>query len=176
MNRFCHVFLILFTTIYVELLLGSYGVVFPLVPVVVFYLTASLGWRTGLLLACLAGFVVDCLYGRSYASIGALTALACSGLAVLWSRGGEPGSIAALMLPGAVLGVVYLAPRVLVRYVAAGFDWSSVIDDVSNLSFGVMVAAPLLPIAIIALDGLARHCRYDTFHFENGAFGDAKGN
>ena len=153
-----------FVAVLVEMHLGDWRLLVPLVADLVFYFTVAYSFRTGLSVAVFGGILLDCVYLRS----GLFTAAALMGVvlpAYYWERArlNTPLLINALfgfLLPfGVVLGTRFFQELVgaTLKY---RFTWGSA----SELVLGGALNAAALLLVIILLDRAATGLHLPTFY------------
>lgn len=107
------VFLVFSLFLFLDLLLRSHGIVAAFTPFCIFYYTAILGWKTGLLLA-LAAAVPAAVFSGCAFPFQLMTYPAVAGLA-LWNMyrcGHGASETGSHLLCGAVIPVVVFAPGI----------------------------------------------------------------
>ena len=147
------IFLIMFFSVYSEVIIGSLGIILPLTSLTLFYLSISLGWRNGLLIAVVAGTSIDMLYGRSHIITPFLMILTV-GVSMVWLHRGDPVSILPNLIPGALAAFIVTFPPVAVSI----YYQESYIRGIRLLSMSVISGALLLPVIISFLDSVAERC------------------
>ena len=147
------IFLIMFFSVYSEVIIGSQGIILPLTSLSLFYLSISLGWRTGLLISIVAGTAIDMLYGRSYIITPFLMILTV-GVSTVWLHRGDPVSILPNLIPGALAAFIVTFPPVAVGI----YYRESYTDGFWLLSVSIVSGAFLLPVIISFLDTVAEKC------------------
>lgn len=145
------VFLVVFFSLYFEVMAGSMGIFFPLTPLVVFYFAINRGLITGMFIGLVAGAVLDLLYGRTLL-LSPFTMMAAAGISLFWLHQGDPESVPLHFLPGAFVAFITTFPLLLINYVQYG----SFLENFFNLVFCTVAGAILLPIMIPFLDSLAK--------------------
>ena len=147
MAEFAFIFLVLFTSIFLEVFVGALGWLIPLTALAVFHLSIVYGWRLGMTAGVIAGAVLDSLYGRM-ALTTPFSMLAVSLLAVLWLRKGDTSSIPPNFLPGAIAGAIAAFPPLLLN------SWwhETFYLDVDIFFLAVLSDAFILPFLIAFLD------------------------
>ena len=147
MPELAFIFLVLFTSIYVEVLFGALGWLIPLTALAVFQLSIVYGWRSGMLAGVLAGAVLDSLYGRPFL-ITPFAMIAVSLSSVFWLRVGDTNSILPNFLPGAIAGFISASPPLLLN-----LWWhKSLFLNLDILLLATAAGAVILPAMIALLD------------------------
>ena len=103
------IFLLIFLSIYIEVLAGSMGILFSLTALSVFYFSISHGWSVGLFVGLCAGTILDMLYGRGLL-LTQFSMMMVTGFSVFWLHHGEPESVLLHFLPGAVISFIAIIP------------------------------------------------------------------
>ena len=94
-----YIFIVLFISVILEVMIGSSGVIIPLAALAVFYFSMVYSWRVGLFLGFFSGLAVDMLYGRDF-PVSALSFAAVSGVTVFWLLKGETKDFYLHIVPG----------------------------------------------------------------------------
>lgn len=145
------IFLVIFLSLYFEVLAGSLGIFIPLTALSVFYFAIHRGWAAGMFIGLLAGTFLDLLYGRTML-LSSFTMMLAAGLSVFWLHKGEPESILLHFLPGAFVAFITTFPLLLIN----SLQYGSFIQNFFNLVFCTVTGAILLPIMIPIYDALAQ--------------------
>lgn len=153
------IFLSLFLAIYLEVLVGSMGIIIPLTALSVFYFSVAFGWRMGLFIGLFAGTILDMLYGRAFL-LSPYTMLAVAIFSFFWLHQGEPESVLLYFLPGAISAFISVFPLLLVNSIYYG----GVLSNFFMLVFSSIAGAMLLPIMIPIYDSLARKLGLLQYH------------
>ena len=110
-----YIFLLLFLSIFWELLFGSYGIIVPFTAVIIFYLTMIYNLKIGIMLAIIAGFLLDILYVRTF-YLSPITLSFISFFSLFWLHKGIVKSIHLQMLPGGIIAFIYTFPILFINY------------------------------------------------------------
>jgi hypothetical protein len=144
------IFLIVFTSIYFEVIAGTMGIILPLTAIAIFYLAITFGWKRGILLSVLAGTVIDMLYGRSII-VSPYLMIFTVAASMFWLHKGDPVSILPNLIPGATASFLVTFPLLAVNtYRTELYTKNAFILLVAVISGGF-----LLPIMIAFFDYLA---------------------
>jgi len=145
------IFLMLFCSIYFEILIGSLGIIIPFTALTIFYFSITKGWITGMLLGLIAGTILDLLYGRIYL-LSSFSMISIAGLSIFWLHQGDPESVLLHFLPGALIAFLSVFPILLLNTIFYG----AIINNLFILTFSSISGAILLPIIIPFYDILAK--------------------
>ena len=97
-----------------EVILGNHGVPMPLLAMVTFYFTATLGWKAVFIPLVVAGTILDLLLARTFPT-ALLLLPAIMAMAHWWKSHGDCKSVPTQALPGVALGVVIGLGRVMLE-------------------------------------------------------------
>ena len=151
MIHLIYIFLLLFISIFIELLFGSFSVIVPSVALLVYYLTMIYNLKAGIILAIISGFILDALYGRSLL-ISPVSFSVISIFSVFWLHKGVVSSIHLQMLPGSVISFIYTFPMLAINYFLYESGFILFFINILVLLITVILGAILLPIMILILD------------------------
>ncbi|HCE45557.1 MAG TPA: hypothetical protein DET40_18610 [Lentisphaeria bacterium] len=156
----CYIFLVLFMSVMLEVMLGSASVIIPLTGMSLFYLSMVHGWRVGLFLGFFSGIVVDMLFSREI-PVSALSFMAVSGVTAFWLLKGETKDVLLHAVPGVLTALVTVLPLILVY-------WKDMMlcgaGEVSILLLIAMASgAFILPLLILILDFLSEWLGMDLY-------------
>ncbi|MBR2428256.1 MAG: hypothetical protein IKB16_16090 [Lentisphaeria bacterium] len=143
----CFILVSMFLTV-VEISLRSRGLILPLLPCWIFYLSVVYGWKKTTGIALLLGVTMDLLCGCSF-PIHIFTYNAVQIPANIWLKRVESDSFASLLFPGAILPLIVYIPQTLLT------TWQNFIYFLPYLVSICLVTALLLPVMILLLDSLA---------------------
>ena len=144
------IFLILFSSIYIEVLAGNFGLIIPLSAISIFYLSVTFGWKNGLLLGIATGTVIDMLYGRTVIITPYLMMLTVAA-GNFWLHKGDPVSILPHLIPGATVAILTTLP--LLAFSA--YHTENYLDNLYKLITSVTLGSIMLPLMIAFFDHLA---------------------
>lgn len=145
------IFCLLFSCL-LEVLLGLHGLALPVLLSVVFYFACLLPWHRGALFYFVAAALLDSWFARSLPSTG-LSLLGVLYFARAWKRFGDVNSLFALLVPGALLGLIAKG-FILLNVVVSGGGVT-----VTNLICAViycLCSIGLLPAVFYLLEKTAR--------------------
>ncbi|HBC87096.1 MAG TPA: hypothetical protein DCZ94_09095 [Lentisphaeria bacterium] len=147
-----YIFLVLFTSIMFEVMVGSLGVILPLAAMAVFYFSMVYGWRIGICLGFFSGLAIDMLYCREM-PVSALSFMAVSGVTIFWLLKGETKDFFLHAIPGVLVSAVTVLPVVFIywRGILLGGIW----DLVFIILFSLISGAVFLPFMVFFLDLLS---------------------
>jgi hypothetical protein len=144
------IFLIIFTSIYIEVITGRMGLIIPFTAVSIFYLSITFGWKRGLWLSIIAGTVIDMLYGRSIIVTPYLMLFTVAA-SMFWLHKGDPVSILPNLIPGATAAFLVSFPLLAVN----AYQTKTYLENLYTLIISVVAGAVLLPLMIALFDYLA---------------------
>ena len=142
-----YLFLVVFLSVYFEVMAGAMGIIVPLAALTVFYLSISFGWRAGLITGTLAGLALDMLYGRELILTPCFMMLTV-GAAEFWLYRGDPVSILPNLIPGAAAAFLTSFPALAVN----SYNTGALMHNFHLLVFSTVSGALLLPLIISLLD------------------------
>lgn len=145
------IFLIIFFSLYFEVLAGSMGLIIPLTALSIFYFAIAHGWVTGIFVGILAGTTLDMLYGRTL-MLSPFSMMFVAGISVLWLHKGEPDSVVLHFFPGALVAFIAVFPILLINTIFYG----AIVSNFFILVFSIATGAILLPILIPLYDSWAK--------------------
>ncbi|MFZ2653315.1 MAG: hypothetical protein WAX69_00220 [Victivallales bacterium] len=148
----CYIFLVLFVSIMLEVMLGSANVIIPLTGMSLFYFSMVHGWRIGLFLGFFSGIVVDMLFGREF-PVSALGFMGVSGVTAFWLLKGETKDVYLHVIPGVLTGLVSILPVILVYWKDMALCGAG--DVFILLLIALASGAFLLPFLIFLLDSVS---------------------
>ncbi len=162
MTRAAFIFLLLFLAVYLETVLGSFGMIVPLTVLAVFYVSVTYGWRIGVTVGVTAGIVLDSLYGRSpYLSVFTLSASAV--LAMFWLYKGDVKRLRFQVVPGLLAPIIYLLPPLAQNFYSHGPGLFEFVDDATMLLATGILGALALPLMILGLDAFNSLFKLDEY-------------
>ncbi len=144
------IFLILFFSVYLEILAGLTGIIIPLSAISIFYLSVTFGWKSAMLLGIVTGTVIDMLYGRSIIITPYLMMLTVAA-GTFWLHKGDPVSIMPHLIPGATVALIVTLP--LLAF--STYRTDIYLSNLYKLAISAVSGSLLLPIMIALFDYLA---------------------
>ena len=144
------IFLILFFSVYLEVLLGSAGIIVPLSAISIFYLAVTFGWKNGILLSIITGTVIDMLYGRTIIITPYLMMLTVAA-GTFWLHKGDPVSIMPHLIPGATVALIITLPFLAFN----AYRTDMFLNNLYKLTISIVSGSLLLPMMIAFFDYLA---------------------
>jgi hypothetical protein len=115
MIKVVYIFLLIFISIFIQVLVGSAGLILPITALSIFYLTIITDWQTGILTAAITGSIVDIIYGRTIFLSPALLVIVAL-LAILWLYKGELKYLPLQTIPAGFISFIYICPGLFVTY------------------------------------------------------------
>lgn len=151
------IFFVIFLSVFLEILSGSFGLIVPVSAMAVFYITAVYEWKIGMISALISGVAVDLLYGREIIFTPFFLMLAVV-ISIFWLYKGETKSLLIHFIPGGVCGALVSLPPLLIFSLgpddgAAGFVRT--IHIISQFMFSIVVSALWLPLFLLVVDTLS---------------------
>jgi len=144
------IFLIIFSSVYFEVIAGTMGIILPLTAISIFYLSITFGWKKGLLLSLIAGTIIDMLYGRTVI-VTPYFMIMIVAASMFWLHKGDPVSILPHLIPGATAAFLVSFPLLAVNT----YRTEMYIDNFFLLIGCIVAGAVLMPIMIAFFDYLA---------------------
>ena len=144
------VFLVIFISVYLEVLFGSFGLLLPFTALSVFYLSVTHSVKIGILIGIIAGVILDMLYGREM-MLSPFSMIIIALLGHYWLFQGEIDSLFMHFLPGAGIAFVSVVPIVSYNVIFLNTSLSNFI----NCFFAIIAGGIMLPFLIAILDHLA---------------------
>jgi len=141
------IFIILFISIYLEVLCGSFGIIIPFTAFSIFYISITFSLKSGIFFGFIAGTVLDTLYGRTFL-ISPFLMAAVTILADYWLHQGEPDSTLLHFLPGAAVTFIYVFPLMLFNILFNDITFSNSL----NAFFALPAGALILPFFVTFID------------------------
>lgn len=162
MTLAAYMFLSVFLSVLMELILGNFGLIIPLSACAVFYFTVSAGTGAGLICATLAGGTIDSILCRPF-PLTAILLLMVAGLAALWLNRVDTKSMILHLIPGAVLALIYTLPLLSAANIGMGVSLYSLIRDFSTFIISVSISSVLLPLVIMLLDSISEKLELELY-------------
>jgi len=157
-----YLFLMLFLSVYLEILFGTFGIILPLTALLIYYLSAVFGWGVFLFIGIIAGIFIDSLYGRSiFISPAVLGGVAM--IPAFWTPNPEKVPLMLYTLPGMIASAGTVGPVLLLHNLTEGISLQSGLHQLSQLLFAVFCGAILMPSLILLLDFIAFKLGIETF-------------
>jgi len=160
MLKAAFIFILLFISIYFEVLSGSFGIIIPFTAFAIFYLSITYSLKSGIFFGFLAGTVLDTLYGRTFL-ISPFLMAAITLLADYWLHQGEPDSPFLHFLPGTAVTFLYVFPLMLFNIVFHNIAFSNSL----NAFFALPAGAFILPFYITISDYIAYLTNLPQYRF-----------
>lgn len=151
----CFVLLSTLLTV-IEITLRSRGIILPLLPCWIFYLSVLCGWKKTVVFALLLGITMDLLCACPF-PIHIFTYNAVQLPAVVWLNRVDSDSFVSLLLPGSLLPLIVYIPQTLLT------SWHSFVYFLPHVIPVCLVSAWLLPLMILLLDSLANMLSFPLY-------------
>ena len=145
------IFLILFFSIYFEIISGSFGVVVPFLAFGLFYISVVYGFKTGFVLSLIAGFILGILMGKSTFTLPCLLIIVTI-FAAYWVRKGVVKVIHLQVIPGVVIAFIYAFPLLFFNYCSYDSGFLLFLFKIIQLALSIIVAGILMPFFVLVLD------------------------
>lgn len=156
------IFVSVFFSVLIELLLGSWGIILPLTALCIFYLSMVYGWQAGLILGAGAGLIIDLMYGRELL-ISSFSMMSVPAITIFWLHKGETKTFLLHMLPGSMTALAYTLPSLISGVFSSGINIHSIYDNIfllfSSMLFGSLILPPLIQI----LDYLSKRFELELY-------------
>ena len=144
------IFLILFTSVYLEVMAGKFGIIIPLSAISIFYLSVIFGWKNGMILGIITGMVIDMLYGRTIILTPYLMMMTVAA-GTFWLHKGDPVSILPHLIPGATVAIIITLPLLALSTYQTGLYLSNLYKLLISVASGSL----MLPLMIALFDYIA---------------------
>ena len=144
------VFFVIFISVYLEVLFGSFGLLLPCTALSVFYLSVTHSVKIGIIIGILAGTTLDILYGRQI-MLSPFCMIVIALLGHYWLFQGEIDSLLLHFLPGAAIAFISVVPIVLFNVIFLNTSLSNLI----NCFLAIIAGGVILPFLIAILDYFA---------------------
>jgi len=150
MLKATYIFLIVFFSLYFEVLCGSFGLFVPFTAFAIFYFSITYSLKLGIVIGFIAGAMLDILYGRGFIFSPFLMASTAI-LAHYWLYQGEPNSPIMHFLPGAGVVLISVFPLLFFNMIFhnTAFFYSL------NSFMAIPLGAFILPFFVTFLDFIA---------------------
>ncbi|MCP4179564.1 MAG: hypothetical protein GY756_17525 [bacterium] len=162
MIHIAYIFIIIFISIFIQVLVGSYGFILPLTALSIIYLTIVYGWRKGIISAIITGIILDILYGRS-TFLSPFTLVIISLFAILWLYKSNVENIQLQAIPGGIAAFIYTLPILIVNYSSNERGIYLLFTSFILLVISILFGAFLLPICISVLDSINKILRINLY-------------
>ncbi len=149
MHYLFYIYLMLFCSILLRLLGGNFGITAPFPAAVIFGLAVIYGWRIGILVAVIVGVIIELLYGDS--TLTPLMLIFVVATAQLWVHYYDTKNFLALMVPGAIIGLILFMPR----FFFSNNSWYTLYYLIPELLFSIIMMTCIVPLTIYMMDKLA---------------------
>ena len=157
-----YIFLLLFVSIFCELFFGSFGIIIPFAGIIIFYLTIIYNLKTGIILAVVAGFILDILYARTL-YISPITLCLISFFSIFWLHKGVVKHILLQILPGCIISFIYAFPLIVINYFLHENGFLLFFTNILILLAAVTFGAILLPTTILLLDSINTKLKFNLY-------------
>ena len=154
MIRATFIFLILFFTIYIELIFGSFGLVLPAVACAVFYFAVNYGWKLTLIIAIIAGMLLDILFGRG-TFYSPFTFIAVTIFGSYWLHKGVVKVVSIQWIPGVMVALISSAPVFFSTYSRYDSGFILLIFMLLKFLSSLILGGLFLPMLVLILDVLS---------------------
>ena len=143
-------FFVIFISVYLEVLFGSFGILLPCTAFSVFYLSVTHSVKIGVIIGIIAGTTLDMLYGREI-MLSPFSMIVIALLGHYWLFQGDIDSLLLHFLPGAAVAGISVLPIVLFNVIFLNTSISNFI----NCFFAIIAGGIILPFLIAILDYFA---------------------
>lgn len=145
------IFTVLYILLNIDFLLGNIGILPLLSGLFIFYISAVFGRLPALTAALCAGFCIDFIYGREfYAS--ALIFIIFVIIGDLWIKRSFARFKLMLIIPGAIMVLIYYAPILLLEMELGGFDFRHLCFRTAGLIFSIILNSVCLVLIVFFCD------------------------
>ena len=151
MIKTVYIFLLVFISIFTQILVGSAGLILPITALSIFYLTIITDWQTGVLTAAITGSIVDVIYGREiFLSPVLLVIIAL--LAILWLYKGELKRLPVQTIPAGFISFIYICPDLFITYHVYEQGFYLLLEKLLIASVSLILSSLIFPPFIVLMD------------------------
>jgi hypothetical protein len=162
MIHLAYIFIIIFLSIFIQVLIGSYGVIVPLTAISIVYISIVYGWRKGIISAIISGIILDILYGRT-TFLSPFTLVIISILSIVWLYKSNVEHIQLQAIPGGIAALIYTLPIIAINYYSNEHGLYLLFTSFMLLIISILFGAFLLPIFVIVLDSINKMLRINLY-------------
>ncbi|HJO93465.1 MAG TPA: hypothetical protein QF753_08700 [Victivallales bacterium] len=162
MIHIAYIFIIIFFSIIIQIIVGTYGIIFPITALSIIYLSVVYGWRKGIISAIISGIIIDILYGRTI-FISPFTLIVISILAIVWLYKSNVQNMKLQTVPGGVAALIYTLPVLVLNYSLNEQGIYLLFINFLLLTASVLLGAFLMPIYISVLDSISKVLRINLY-------------
>jgi hypothetical protein len=148
------IFLIIFFSIFFEIIFGSFGFIVPVSACAVFYISVNYGWKLSIILSLVVGLIIDVLFGRHGLHTSYLLFLIAI-FGIYWLHKGILKIIRIQIIPGVIIGGIYAAPQLFSCYYTYDSGFLLFMFKLLNLLFIIIITGILLPFIILLFDSFS---------------------
>lgn len=149
-----YIFIVIFFSIFSELIFGYYGAFVPFTALAVYYISVVYDLKTGIFTAVIAGFVLDILLGRILL-ISPLVLILVVFFAKFWLYHGILKSLHLQIFPGIVVSIIYAVPLVFINYYLNCHGLLLFLYKILNIITAMGIGCIFLPIVVLLLDSIS---------------------
>ena len=153
MIKVVYIFLLIFISIFTQILIGSAGLILPITALSIFYLTIITNWQTGTVTAVIAGSIVDILYGRTIFLTPVLLVIIAL-LAILWLYKGELKYLPFQTIPAGLISFIYICPHLFFTYHVYEHGFYLLLGKFLIVLLSLILSSLIFPPFIILMDKL----------------------
>ena len=162
MIKVVYIFLLIFTSIFIQILAGSAGLILPITALSIFYITIITEWQTGILTAAIAGSIVDILYGRTIFLSPALLVIIAL-LAVVWLYKGELKNLPIQTIPAGFISFIYICPELFVTYHVHEYGFYLLLGKLLIVLLSIILSSLIFPPLIMLMDKINTPLRLNLY-------------
>lgn len=146
----------------IEISCDRFGVIFPLIALVIFYSSVAYDWKTAAILGLLSGFGIDLLFARDLL-VSPFALLLISTLGPFWLYRGDVKDIKLQMLPGALVAFIYSFSLLFVNYYLHGYGALLFFTLIAKIIATTLLGGLLLPVIITLLDKISSKLKMELY-------------
>jgi hypothetical protein len=145
------IFLILFSSIFCEVIFGSFGLIFPVSACTIFYISVNYPWKLSVVLSLIVGLLIDVLFGRhGFQTSYLLFFIVIFG--VYWLHKGVLKVLKVQIIPGIIIGLIYAGPQLFSSYFTYESGFLLFFFKILNLVLTIFMSGILLPVIVLLFD------------------------
>ncbi len=162
MIKVVYIFLLIFISIFIQILAGSSWLILPITALSIFYLTIITDWQTGILTAAIAGSIIDIIYGKTiFLSPVLLVIIAL--LAILWLYKGELKFLPLQTIPAGFITFIYICPDLFVTYHVHEQGFYLLLEKMLILLLSIILSSLVFPPFIALMDKINTPLRLNLY-------------
>lgn len=153
MIKVVYIFLLIFISIFIQILVGSTGLILPITALSIFYITIITEWQTGILTAAIAGSIIDILYGRTIFLSPLLLAIIAL-FAVVWLYKGDLKKLPIQIVPAGCISFTYICPSLFTTYYMHEHGFYLLLGKLVIVLLSAILSSLIFPFFIMLMDNI----------------------